>query len=261
MGKVTRKFRLESALLSMFAAVIVAFATQNAQAGTEYAVVASLQEQIEVAYRARNLPAIEAARRELLDIAANSADPAAGQAAYFAAYARFRLALAAEGDRDAARAYLDDCIDELGQLVQKRPADGEARALLGSCYGISTRYHRLGMASRGLAARSQMAAARELAPESPWVTLQDGLADYATPRLFGGDRELGITKLERAAQLFAEAREQGSRMAAWGAAETWQQLGQMYRDAGRLAEAAAAEERAGEALPDSQGPPERLVTL
>ena len=49
----------------------------------------------------------------------------------------------------------------------------------------------------------------------------------------GGDRELSVTKLERATALFTTAMDNGSALAAWGAAEAWQQLALRYRELGR----------------------------
>ena len=228
----------------------IAFAAALAFAPAAFATsdetsVALLRDRIEIAWQARDSGAIESARESLLRTGADAAP-------FYAAYARFRQALIAEGDADRARGYVDACIDELRTYIAQVPGDAEARALLGSCYGISTRYHRLGMASRGLEARRQMAAARELAPANPWVVLQDGLADYATPRLFGGDRALAIRKLERATDLFAAAMQEGSRRAAWGAAETWLQLGQMYRETGREGDARVALENARRLAPSGQ---------
>ncbi len=223
-------------------------AAQNARSETSPVAMDAFRDRIESSWRAQNAGAIEAARRELLA----SADE---RAAYFAAYARFRQGLLAASDAEAAARHVDDCIAELRAYIARRPGDAEARALLGSCYGVSTRYHRLGLASRGLEARRQMAAARGLAPLNPWVMLQDGLADEATPRLFGGDRAAAIAKLERAAALFESALREGSRTASWGAAETLLQLARMYREAGRAADAARALERAGSLTPSSAGPP------
>ena len=160
------------------------------------------------------------------------------------AYARFRQALTIESDRPSARAYLEDCIVELREVVEEQPSHAEAHALLGSCLGLSTLHDVVATMTRGLEARRQMQEARRLAPDNPWVVMQDGLADWATPRLFGGDRNLALAKLERATGLFAANLEAGSRIAAWGAAEAFQQLGVRYRELGRSDEAQFAFERA-----------------
>jgi tetratricopeptide (TPR) repeat protein len=211
-----------------------------------------LRVRIEQGYQDRNLAGIEAARIELLRLAAApQRDPAASaSAAYFAAYARFRQALAAESDRPAARGYLEDCISELESVIRRQPGHAEARALLGSCNGMSTLYGVVATMTRGLEARRQMAEARRLAPDNPWVVMQDGLADWATPRLFGGDRELALAKLERAAGLFTKAMQAGSRIAAWGAAEAWHQLGLRYQELGRNDDAQLAFERASAVASD-----------
>jgi tetratricopeptide (TPR) repeat protein len=236
-----------AALLGLTAARAVA---------ADAASLAALRDEVELAYRAGDAERIETARQHLLLAAqAGSAD----RAEYFAAHARFRQALLAAGNGRVARARLDDCIAELQAYTEGAPGDAEARALLGSCYGVSTRYHRLGMASRGLAARRHLAAAVALAPANPWVVLQAGLADHATPRVFGGDRTAAIAKLERATALFATAAAAGSSTATWGAAEAWEQLALMYRAAGRAPEAERALERARSLQPDAGAA--RLATL
>ena len=205
-----------------------------------------LRTRIEQGYKDRNLADIEAARADLLVLADGGSDRP--NAAYYAAYARFRQALVLEANDGttavAARGYLEDCIVELREVVHQRPDHAEARALLGSCNGMSTRYGVLATMTRGLEARRQMTEARHLAPDNPWVVMQDGLADWATPLLFGGDRELAVTKLERATALFSSAMQSGSRVAAWGAAEAWLQLGHCYHDLGRGAVADSAYARA-----------------
>ncbi len=224
-------------------------ASPAALAGTLDGTLDGLRVRIEQGYQDRSLASIEAARTELLRLAATPerAPAEAASAAYFAAYARFRQALAVEADRPTARGYLEDCIDELQGVVRQQPAHAEARALLGSCNGMSTLYGVMATMTRGLEARRQMAEARRLAPDNPWVVMQDGLADWATPRLFGGDRDLAVAKLERAAGLFGQAMQSGSRIAAWGAAEAWHQLGLRYQELGRDREAALAFERSSAA--------------
>ena len=203
--------------------------------------VEALRDRIELAYLSRSIDGLESARAELLSLPAVATDSA--RAPYFAAFARFRQSMLTS-DRSTARNWLEDCIGELEGYLEIAQADAEARALLGSCYGISTRYNKLAMAARGLEARKHMAAARKLAPSNPVVLLQDGLADFSTPVLFGGDRKLAIAKLEQAAQIFGNAARNGSRVAAWGLAEAWDQLAHMYLETGRMADADAARARA-----------------
>jgi len=234
-------------LLALAAGLILAGPAAAAQGpDAEAPALAALRDRVEIAFQAKDMATLEATRGQLLATARSEPE---GRAGYYAAYARFRQGLLVAGDAPVARGYLEDCIRELDGFVERHPADAEARAMLGSCYGISTRYNKLALASRGLEARRHMNAARDMAPANPWVVMQDALADAATPRLFGGDKALAITKLERATALFAEAVEQGSRIAAWGAAEAWLQLGEMYRAAGRDADARVALDRARSLAP------------
>ena len=207
-----------------------------------------LQTRIEQGYRNQDLAGIESARADLLGLASapNRSPDDRSDAAYFAAYARFREALSVESDRPSARAYLEDCIAELREVVKGQPDHAEAHALLGSCLGLSTLHDTFATMTRGLEARRQMGEARRLAPDNPWVVMQDGLADWATPRLFGGDRDLALIKLRRAAELFTTAMASGSRIPAWGAAEVYQQLGLRYRELGRSEAAQFAFDRAAE---------------
>ena len=234
-----RRRQLTGSLLLAFSSLLSGMV--NADNGVDL-----LRTRIERGYQQRDLASIEAARAVLLGLTASSNRGAehATSLAYYAAYARFRQALTVPSDRALAQIYLEDCIAELRTVVRLQPGHAEAHALLGSCYGMSTLYNVLATVTRGLEARRQMALARRLAPDNPWVVMQDGLADWATPRLVGGDRELALTKLERAAALFTNAVAAGSDAAAWGAAEAWQQLGLRYRELGRLEAAEAAIARA-----------------
>jgi tetratricopeptide (TPR) repeat protein len=191
-----------------------------------------LRTRVESAYRSGDDAGLAAAREALLKEA---------DGAYFAAYAAFRRALAAGGSRPVeAVEHLETCIAELRILVAAEPSHAEARALLGSCLGLSTVHNVFFTMTRGPEARRQLDEARRLAPENPWVLMQDGLGDWATPRWVGGSRERAVAKLEQAARLFADLVARGSRMAAYGAAETWQQLATRYVELGRTADAAEA---------------------
>lgn len=252
--------------------ILLSAALSALPAAADNRLLTELLGEVEVGYRAGDLAQIELARDTLLGISAShtradqpppdqtqSDDTHAVKARYYAAYARFRQALAAADDRSAARDYLEDCISELKSLVGLQPAHAEARALLGSCYGMSTRHDVLSTMTRGLEARRQMAEARRLAPDNPWVVMQDGLADWATPRVFGGDRELAMTKLVRAAGLFAEVPGTDSPAAGWGAAEAWYQLGERYLLLGQAAEAEDAFRRAASLVPAASPGSRRLA--
>jgi hypothetical protein len=234
-------YRLSRPRLALLLAATLVAAAQ-ARAADVPALVA-LVERVELAYHGSDAAGLAEARRQLLQLATDS--PASTRAGYYAAHARLRQALqTTSADKVAAKAFLDDCIAELTGYVRSNPTDAEARALLGSCYGMSTTHHPLGLVARGMEARKQLDAARELAPANPWVLMQDGLVDFATPRMFGGNRTAAIAKLERAARLFAEAEAAGSSLAGWALVETWQQLALMYAATGQAEAAALANERA-----------------
>jgi tetratricopeptide (TPR) repeat protein len=219
----------------------------------------ALRDEIEAGYHARDLQRIDAAREKLL---AMGKDPASRDlAAYYAAYGRFRQGLVAAGDKPSARRYLDDCIGELEDLVERRPDDAGAHALLASCYGTSSRYYMRRAATRGMQAGRHLGRALQLAPDDPWVVLQDAIADYSRPAAFGGDKERARQKLEHAAQLFAASHPPGSTQPVWGEAETWLYLGLVHRDAGRRAEARQALEHTLSMAPDHRDAEEALRGL
>lgn len=235
-------------------AAVAAQAETPADAG---AAIDLLIDRVEVAYQRRDPAALDEARAALGELSGTSTSQT-DRVAYLSAYVSFRQALLAEGASGTAIRHLDACIAELDGLLARQPGDAQARALLGSCHGLSTRHQRSSLVSRGLAARRHIAAARELAPADPWVVMQDGLADFATPRLFGGDRREAMRKLERATALFEAALSAGSRRAAWGAYEAWQQLAQMREAEGLKAAAQAAMLRA-QALAPRLMPSARLL--
>lgn len=210
--------------------------------------VPELRERVEQGYLASDLQAMEQARTELLRLAA---DPATGeQAAYYAAWTRFRQEQLIHDDERRGRDYLQDCIDELEALVDRSAGFARAHALLGSCLGASARYYKLRAATRGLAARRHLSRAEALAPEDPWVILQSGVGDYATPEKFGGDRKAALAKLQKAAALFEK---DGSAEARSAAAEAWLFMGRLHRDAGRIDEARAALAKAQSLSPSHPG--------
>jgi tetratricopeptide (TPR) repeat protein len=242
--------------LAIAAVIGVITATVGVAAATELAI---LRNEIDDAYFARDAARIEAVRAELL--APGRADGEADTALYYAAYARFRQSLVVAADKKAARRYLDGCIEDLETLVGRRPDNARAHAMLASCYGTSAQYYLVRAAGRGIQAGSHLDEARRLAPDDPWVILQDAISDYSRPVAFGGNKERAREKLQRAAALFAASHAPGETSGVWGEAEAWLYLGRLHRDAGRSVEARQAFEKALALAPANRDAQEELAAL
>lgn len=221
----------------------------------------SLRDQIEAAYNNRDIAGIESARKALLATPAGSGDRASAE--YLAAYGRLRESMVAADlkDKSAAGDYLDDCINELKPVVAANPAFAEARALLGSCYGASTRYHVLSSTVRGMQGGRELAEALKIAPDNPWVVFQNGVSDYSTPAIFGGSDKKALEQLKRAAGLFAASHPTGSASPAWGEAETWLYIGRVYKSLEQPAEAREALNKALGFAPGNKDVRAELATL
>jgi tetratricopeptide (TPR) repeat protein len=224
--------------------------------------LANLRDNIERSYNSNNTKAIDSIRLAILNIGKTAGDNSERRdlATYLAAYARLRQSLLVADDKALAGSYLEECIISLKALLERRD-DAQARALLGSCYGASTRYHFLGGAWRGLEAGRQIAKAVEQAPDNAWVVFQDGVSDYETPMMVGGNKKRAIGKLRRAAALFSQTRPAGSSEPVWGEAETWLYIGRTHQALGET-EAAREALQTGQAMaPDSRDIREALAGL
>ncbi len=225
--------------------------------------LATLRDDIEHAWNRRDMQAIEAGRQTILELgsAAETTPSRHDLAIYLGAYIRLRQSQLVAVRKEQARNYLEDCIIALEALLERRNDDAEARALLGSCYGASSRYHFLGAAWRGLEAGRQISAAVAQAPDNAWVVFQDGVSDYEKPMIFGGNKKRALGKLRRAARLFAASRPPGSVQAVWGEAETWLYIGRAHLAIGETEAAHEALQTALAMAPDSQDIREALQTL
>jgi tetratricopeptide (TPR) repeat protein len=252
-----RPHRASTKFAVAFAALLSLVGTGTA--GGAPADLAALRNQIDEAYYARDVARIEKTREALLAPGRSAAD--ADTALYYAAYARFRQSLLAAGDKKTARRYLDGCIEDLEALVARRNDDARAHAMLASCYGTSAQYYLVRAAGRGIQAGSHLDEARKLAPDDPWVILQDAISDYSRPVAFGGDKERAQQKLERAAALFAASHAPGETSGVWGEAEAWLYLGRLHRDAERSVEARQAFENALALAPANRDVKEELAAL
>lgn len=225
--------------------------------------MAGLRDSIEQAWNRRDMPAIEAGRQAILELGNDVGRPESRRdtAIYLGAYARLRQSQLAAENKGKARSYLEDCITALEALLERRSDDAQARALLGSCYGASSRYYFLGAAWRGLEAGRQISRAVEQAPDNAWVVFQDGISDFEKPMMFGGSKKRAIDKLRRAARLFAESRPTGSLQPVWGEAETWLYIGRTHQALGENEAARKALQTGLAMAPDNRDIREALETL
>jgi tetratricopeptide (TPR) repeat protein len=221
--------------------------------------ITQFRARIEQGYNARDNAAIEVVIADLIQ-----AGKSGGQedlASYYAAYARLRQSVVAGDDKTSARNYLEQCIDELESLLERRSDNARARALYASCLGSSANYYVLRSATRGIAAGREIAAALELAPDDPWVVLQDGVSDFMTPAIFGGNKERALAKLKRAEQLLVASRPSDVAGPVFGEAEAWLYIGRVYRSTDRKDLAREAWEKALSLAPDSTDVREELANL
>ena len=222
----------------------------------------TLRDGIEHAWNQRDMQAMEAGRQAISALgSAPKATPSQHDLAiYLGAYVRLRQSQLNVDQKDQARNYLEDCITALKALTERND-DPEARALLGSCYGASSRYYFLAAAWRGLEAGRQISAAVAEAPDNAWVVFQDGVSDYEKPMMFGGNKRRAISKLLRAAALFAASRPPGSTQPVWGEAETWLYIGRAQLAVGETKAAREALQTAMAMAPDSRDVREAMQTL
>jgi tetratricopeptide (TPR) repeat protein len=221
--------------------------------------LSALRHDVEAAYQNRDAARIDVLHAAIVKAGGDSSD--ANRATYLAAYARLRQSGLPGLGKEQIRNYLEQCIDELEPLVKRKPDYAEARALHASCLGASSQYYVLRAATRGMAANREMAAALRLAPDNPWVALQDAVSDFMTPKLFGGDPARALTKLQRVERLFVTSRPAGSSQPVFGEAETWLYIGRVQKSLGQPGPARKALERAREMAPDNADVRDELAKL
>jgi hypothetical protein len=162
---------------------------------------------------------------------------------YALAFAHYRLGrLLAESDESGAAARMSSCIDELDEAL-RGGGTAEANALQSACYAqlSALRGWSAVLTARQSSARLEKALA--LDARNPRVVLVDALNDLARPRALGGDRARGVSKLQRAVELF-EASDATAAGPAWGQADAWLMLGTILLEAGDKLAARNALERA-----------------
>jgi hypothetical protein len=163
------------------------------------------------------------------------ADEKGALAAYYAAYAHYRLGELYFEDKKRGKQHLNECIDLLKPVVKSDASFADAHALLATCYGVSAPFYMLRAATRGMAANGELEKALAADPDSPRVILAEGISLYFRPSAFGGDKERAKQRIAEALESFNSyqpARDDGP---VWGEAEAWLYLARIARDEGNEA--------------------------
>jgi len=178
-----------------------------------------LIEPAETAYHAGDLQSL----RTLAARAGDNAD------AYQRAFIRYRealLAIEAGAGDDQVRSTIDL---GLAILQADTPAWPRARALQAALYGLRIPYTTMGGMRLGPKASGTLEPALEAAPDDPVVLLIEGISEYRTPGLFGGDKERATELFRRVLAAHADADEADA--VCWGETDARLYLARLHHDA------------------------------
>jgi tetratricopeptide (TPR) repeat protein len=141
------------------------------------------------------------------------------------------------------------CIRSADEALAVRPTDAEVLALQSLCMELRSRARSLDVPFAGARSRTQMQRALQLAPHNPRVRLLAAQLAFAAARSNQERAEL-LATFQSAVDAFELERQGLERVPAWGGAEAWQGLAQIYLDRGDAIAARAALEHALLLVPD-----------
>ena len=166
---------------------------------------------------------------------------------HYLGYALYRQAtLTFDSDPDGALAILGSAETALRQSIELEPIP-ESHALMSSVLGrqIVSDETAMILAPR---AGNEMDRARALGSENPRVKLLDGIRAFHTPTMYGGGFDIALDRFLAAAALFEEEAPEPP-LPAWGRAEVYAWLGQVYVELDMPDQARQAYDRALEIEP------------
>ena len=155
-------------------------------------------------------------------------------ALYYLALCEYRLATLFAATPDEQTQCINRTIEHLKGAIELEDNFSDAHALLASAYGqkLGLKPH-LGMAL-GPETKRVLEKSKRLDGNNPRVVLIDGMSDYYTPAVFGGDKQRAISKMEHALELFAKEEIRDALQPSWGYDEACAQLGIMRQEAGDI---------------------------
>ena len=180
-------------------------------------------------------------------------------ALYYLALCEYRLATLFAATPGEQAESINRTIEHLKGAIELEDSFSDAHALLASAYGqkLGLKPH-LGMAL-GPETKRVLEKSKRLDGNNPRVILIDGMSDYYTPAMFGGDKQRAISKLEHALELFAKEEIRDPLQPSWGYDEACAQLGIMRQDAGDIEGAREAFVKALEVNPNNGWVRSRLL--
>lgn len=178
---------------------------------------------------------------------ATASDTLTAYSHYYLALADYRLIDVSGEDQRAT--YMDDAAKHLEKALDLRDEWPEANALFSLVYGRMAGQGMLSGMRYGPKASSSLDAAKEAAPGNPRVLLAEGISLINRPSMWGGDKDLGLKRLQEAVRKFEQATPappetttstSNSLEPTWGHAEAYAWIGITHAKADRYDEARAA---------------------
>ncbi|HEY1899638.1 MAG TPA: hypothetical protein VGG49_07585 [Steroidobacteraceae bacterium] len=176
-------------------------------------------------------------------LALRRASASASAAAGATAPAAGTTALATVGQAAAA------CISSADEALAARPTDAEVLALQSECMDLRSRTRSLDVPFAQTRSTAQMQRALHLAPTNPRVQLLAAQLAYAEAKSTQQRAQL-LATFQGAVDAFELERQGLERVPAWGGAEAWQGLAQIYLERGDAIAARSALEHALLLMPD-----------
>lgn len=182
---------------------------------------------------------------------ATASDTRTALSHYYLALADYRLIdIAAEDEREQ---YMDDAAKHLETSLDLRSDWAEANALLALVYGRKAGQGMLSGMRYGPKADNRLDAAKAANADNPRVLLAEGISLINKPSMWGGDKDLGLKRLQQAVRQFdkqhAAAETATSFEPSWGHAEAYAWIGITHVKAGRHDQARSAFQSALSARP------------
>ena len=170
---------------------------------------------------------------------------------YYLALCEYRLATLFAAVPDEKARCINQAIGYLKEAIELEDNFSDAYALLASAYGqkLGMKPH-LGM-MLGPETKTVLEKSKRLDGNNPRVVLIDGMSDYYTPAMFGGDKQRATSKMEHALELFAKEEIRDPFQPSWGYDEACAHLGIMRQEAGDIEGAREAFVKALEVNPNN----------